>query len=349
MLVGALSVLAAFVILVGVHEAGHFAAARLSRLPVLEFAVGMGPRLWSWTRGGTVYSLRALPIGGFVRLLGMEPGQHRDPRGFHHLPTLKQVFILFAGPLANLLLAGVIATGINLTRVNDDPGLVYSVRVGGPAYAAGLRPNDHIQSLDGQPVRSIDQVVGLINADPRRPVELVYRRGSAVRAVSVQPQYDPQLNRYVIGFSAAPVLSPAAAVGQGVSFPVVALAELSTGLVQLSTGQIPGGLLGPQGATGTIGMATIVAQSAAYGFVTWAYVLALLSIGLALANLLPIPALDGGRIVVSLLEWIRRKPFDREREMAVQRAGLAFVLALAAFMAVLDIQRLASHEFPGLR
>jgi regulator of sigma E protease len=124
---------------------------------------------------------------------------------------------------------------------------------------------------------------------------------------------------------------------------------IAGGIYALASGQIPGGFFGPEGATGAIGIAAITYNAAAAGLLYWLQVLAALSVALGLANLLPLPALDGGRIVVVLLEAIRRRPFDREKEMAIQRWGLAAILALAALIAYFDIQRIVTHQFPALR
>src|SRR5581483_2380745 len=118
------------------------------------------------------------------------------------------------------------------------------------------------------------------------------------------------------------------AVVYGAEFPLQAAAGILGGIAQLVTGQVPGGIFGPQGATGPIGIAAITYESAQYGFADWLTVAAALSVALGLANLLPLPALDGGRMVVVLLEALRGRPFDREREMQVQRAGLVALLVL---------------------
>ncbi|TMD08864.1 MAG: RIP metalloprotease RseP, partial [Chloroflexi bacterium] len=122
-----------------------------------------------------------------------------------------------------------------------------------------------------------------------------------------------------------------------------------SGIVMLATGQIPGGILGGQGLTGAIGIGYMTINAAQQGPLVWLTVVAILSVALGFANLLPLPALDGGRIMVVLLEALRGRPFDREKEMQVQRYGLVALLALVAFIAYFDIQRILNHQFPGLK
>ena len=139
------------------------------------------------------------------------------------------------------------------------------------------------------------------------------------------------------------------AVVNGVTFPFVAVGNIVLGLSELVTGKVPGGLLGPNGVTGPIGIADVAAQSVSLGLETYIPIVALLSVALGFTNLLPFLALDGGRMVVVLIEVLRRRPFDRASELNFQRAGLVALLALAAVISFLDIERIATGQFPGLQ
>jgi regulator of sigma E protease len=138
------------------------------------------------------------------------------------------------------------------------------------------------------------------------------------------------------------------ALKEGTTFPFVAVGNIVQGLTQLITGQVPGGLLGPNGVTGPIGIADVTAQSVSLGPQTYLFFVALLSVALGFTNLLPFLALDGGRMVIVVIEALRRRPFDRTMELNFQRAGLAALLALAAVISFLDIERIATGQFPGL-
>jgi regulator of sigma E protease len=349
-LVGAIAVVGMFLLLIGPHEAGHFAIAKLFRVNVLEFSLGMGTRLWSATRNGTLYALRLLPIGGYVRLGGMEPGDYDTKDGFHTKAAWQRILVLLAGPGVNFLVAGLIATGLAFTQLNTVPGKVVGVVVPSPAYAAGIRPGDQIVSINGQSLRNSQDVVAAVAAHPDRALSVTVRHaGGSVATLSVQPEYSQSYGRPIIGVDTEGLFTPADALMTGVTFPYHTVIGIAGGIYQLASGQIPGGLLGPSGATGAIGIGYLTVQAANQGLSYWLYLLAVLSVALGLANLLPLPALDGGRIVVVLVEKLRGRAFNREREMQFQRFGLVALLALVAVIAYFDIQRLVNHQFPGLK
>ena len=154
---------------------------------------------------------------------------------------------------------------------------------------------------------------------------------------------------FLIGIVVAAVVTPGDALCAGVTFPYTATVQMGSGLATLVTGQVPGGLLGPNGLTGAVGISYITYAYANQGVFYWLQLAAFFSMALGLANLLPLPALDGGRIVVVLAEKLRGRPFDREREMAIQRAGLVALFALMIFIAFLDVQRIATGQFAGLK
>jgi regulator of sigma E protease len=340
-----------FLILIGPHEAGHFALAKLFGVRVIEFSIGAGTRLWSTTRGGTVYAIRALPILGYVRMGGMEAGDFDDPNGFHRKRAWQRLLILAAGPAANFLIAMILVTALGLTQVNGNPGKIFSVKADTPAYAAGFRSGDTIKTVDGVPMTRPDQLRQAEDARPGAPLMIagVHADGTpfeyTVTPVSVcEPTCQYQLGVRIMG-----VFTPQMAIVAGVTFPFTATVNIVNGLAQLVTGQVPGGLLGPNGVTGPIGIADVAAQSVDQGFDTYIFIVALLSVALGFTNLLPFLALDGGRMAVVLIEVVRRRPFDRTAELNFQRIGLVALLALAAVISFLDIQRIATGQFPGLQ
>ena len=349
-LFGASAVIVMFVILIAPHEGGHFAFAKLFKVHVIEFSLGMGNKLWSGTRGGTLYALRLLPIGGYVRLGGMEPGDYDTPDGFHSKAAWKRILVLLGGPGVNFLVAAMIATGLALTQVNSDPGRIEYVIKPSPAYAAGIRPGDRIRSVDGKPLNRPQDIREAVGASNGNPVSVVVTRTDGKsETLSLVPQFNADQNRSVIGVGTSPMVTPGQALLAGATYPFFTSIGIVLGIYQLASGQIPGGLLGPQGATGAIGIGYITIQAAQLGLFQWLNVVAVLSVALGLANLLPLPALDGGRIVVVLIEKLRGRPFDRERELHFQRYGLVALLALVALIAYFDIQRLMTHQFPGIR
>ena len=219
-LVGAVAIVGMFLLLIGPHEAGHFALAKLFKVNVLEFSLGMGTRLWSTTRKGTLYALRLLPIGGYVRLGGMEPGDYETPNGFHSKKAWQRILVLLAGPGVNFLLAALIATGLAMTQLNSVPGNVIGVVVPSPAYNAGIRPGDQIQSVNGQGLRNSQDVVKAVAAHPDQPLSITVRHVDGKTAtVSVQPEYSTVYKRPIIGVDTEGIVTPGDALLTGATFP----------------------------------------------------------------------------------------------------------------------------------
>ena len=338
-----------FLILIAPHEAGHFLVAKLFKVRVIEFSIGAGTKLVSFTRGGTLYAIRALPILGYVRMGGMEAGDFDQPGGFHSKPPLHRIAILAAGPAANFLVAILLITGFGLTQLNDDPGKIQRVLAGKPAALAGLQVGDSIRTVNGRPVTAPGFISQEENAHPGAPLVLTgVHPGGRPFTITVTPICNPP-GTCQIGVGVAPrIVTVQSAVVDGVTFPFVAVGSIVQGLGALITGQVQGGLLGPQGLTGPIGIGAITAASVNQGPPTYIFLVALLSVALGFTNLLPLLALDGGRIVVVVIEWLRRRPFDRNSELNFQRWGLVALLAIAAVISFLDIQRIASGQLTGI-
>jgi regulator of sigma E protease len=339
-----------FLLLIAPHEGGHFLFAKLFKVRVIEFSVGAGTRLWSTTRGGTLYALRAFPILGYVRMGGMELGDFEAPNGFHSKAAWQRIVILAGGPAANFLVAMLLITAFGLTQLNTDPGKVFSVSPGSPAAAAGIQVGDSIRTVNGQPFSTPGLVGKQEAAAPGAPLTLagVHANGQPF-SYSVTPKCDGQGKNCVIGISIPRQLTTVqSAVVNGVEFPFNAVSGIVQGLWSLISGQVPGGLLGPQGLTGPIGIANTAREAVTAGPPTYILLAALLSVALGFTNLLPLLALDGGRIVVVLIEVLRRRPFDRTAELNLQRIGLVALLAMAAVITFLDIQRIATGQFPGI-
>lgn len=336
-----------FLVLIAPHEAGHFALAKLFGVRVIEFSVGAGTRLWSTTRNGTLYAIRAIPIIGYVRMGGMEAGDFSEPNGFHSKGPLQRIAILAAGPVANFLVAMILVTGVSLTNLNSDPGKVASVIEGSAAASAGLRAGDSIRSVDGKPVTAEGQIQQEEANRKGNPLTLsgIHADGKAF-AVSVTPVLTD--GNYRIGLYSERVITPLTALQDGVTFPFQAIGIIFQGLGELVIGHIKGGLFGPSGLTGPIGIAATTVGAVSQGASSYVLLVALLSVALGVTNLLPLLALDGGRIVVVLVEWLRRRPFDRNNELNFQRWGLVAIFALAAVIAFLDVQRLATGQFSGV-
>ena len=343
-----IGVVGMFLLLIAPHEAGHFALAKLFQVRVLEFSIGAGTRLWSATRGGTLYAIRAIPILGYVRMGGMEGGDFDDPKGFHHKAAWQRILILAAGPAVNFVVAMICITGLNFTNLNDDPGKVVGVQAASPAGRTGLQVGDSIRTVNGQPM-SQGYVRHVEDQAPGAPLILAGVHADGRPFSFVVAPVCAQGKPCLIGLATAKVITPSSAVVDGVTWPFKTVGDIVGGLSQLVTGQVPGGLFGPNGVTGPLGIADVTYQAVGLGPSTYFYFVALLSVALGFTNLLPLLALDGGRIMVVLIEVLRRRPFDRAAELNFQRIGLAALLGLAFVISALDVQRIATGQFPGLR
>jgi regulator of sigma E protease len=348
-LVDVAAVVGMFFFLIAPHEAGHFLFAKLFKVKTPIFALGMGPKLWAKTWGGTEYSLRALPLGGFVSIAGMGKDDLEDPEGFHSKPAWQRFLILVGGPAANLLVAALLVSGLTLGLVNTDPSKIATVVTPSPAYAAGLRPGESLLAVNGQAVKSFADLSRIEAAGSGQPLSLELRRGDgSVYTTTVTPAYDSSRNVYYIGVAPLPTFTLWQAVQAGPRFDVEATGLIIGGIRDLFTSKVAGGPLGPQGFTGPVGIGYATISAAQQGPPIWVLTLAIISVALALTNLLPIPALDGARIVVVLVEAVIRRPLPRKRELLVQQMGLIALLGLMVVLTALDVFRIATGQFPSL-
>ena len=240
-----------FLLLIAPHEAGHFLVAKLFKVRVIEFSIGAGTKLWSFTRGGTLYALRVLPILGYVRMGGMEAGDFEEPNGFHSKPAWQRIVILAGGPAANFLVAILLITGLGLTQVNTDPGKVFNVVAGSPAAAVGLQTGDSIRAINGQPFSRPGMIVDVEKQGALgQPLTLsgVHSNGQPFTYV-VTPKCDTQTPPQCLIGVGVPrsLVTVQSAVLSGVVFPFAAVGGIVQGLWSLISGNIQGGLLGPQG------------------------------------------------------------------------------------------------------
>ncbi len=349
-------------ILVVLHEYGHFLIARRNGVRVNEFAVGMGPKIFGWTsrRSGTLYSIRALPIGGYCAMEGednktseaeqrrefLESGEHADVN-FQSKSTGARLAIVLAGPIANFILAYIIlliatfAFGQLSSNVATTIGPVVD---GSPAQTAGLVPGDRILSLNGVRIKDGQAMIDTIHRSLGKPVAIEYSRGSATQRLTVTPQACPVAvgaKLGCIGFSPAVSFQRVGFIQSfvvaGQAYDEVIAAEVNS-LYAIAThfAQYVGQIRGPIGMGQTAGTIQDLGWGAYFRFA------ALISIALGIFNLLPLPALDGGRAAFIVYEMLRGKPVDPEREAFVHIAGFAALMLLMLVVAAHDILRIVN-------
>lgn len=326
-------------VLIFAHELGHFLAAKKAGVRVEEFALGFGPRLLSVQRGETRYSLRALPVGGFVRMAGTNPLEGPiDSRGFLKKSVGQRVSVLLAGPAMNFVLAILLFAIIFSALGVEMPTLVISdILEGHPAEKAGLVEGDRIVSIDGVTLNDWTHLVTTINGSLGEQITLVVERDGEQRIVDLTPKprpEDPSLG--FIGISPQVVAirqGPLTALRNGLSYTLAVSALWIKGLIMMVLGQAKVDVAGPVGITQLIG------EASRMGLRSLLYLSAALSANLGILNLLPIPALDGSRLAFLLVEGLRGRPVDPEKENLIHFLGFALLMLLALVVTYRDILR----------
>lgn len=353
-----LNILAAillFGLIVLVHEFGHFLFAKLNGIGVLEFSIGMGPRLASIVRGETRYSLKLLPFGGSCMMLGEDAGDS-DPRAFNNKSVWARISVIAAGPVFNFILAFLFAMVIVAQSGHDAPVLA-GVSEGSPAQEAGLQAGDRITQINGRKVVAYRDVSMYLLTHPGETVTLKYERpfgGSwqnhatfEKRSTVVTPGYDEERQAYMLGV----MFEPPQKVTNPISFLRYSAYEVrncitstfdSFGMLIKRQIQVDDAVAGPVQIVTMVGETVeegreAGAMAVVYVMATW---ILLLSTSLGIMNLLPIPALDGGRLLFLVIELLRGKPVDPEKEGMIHMAGMMLLMALMVFVLFNDIRRL---------
>jgi len=342
----ALSIMAAILAvsaLIVLHEAGHMWAARRLGMRVERFSVGFGPVLWSTVRGGTEYAVSALPLGGYVKIAGMAATDDippDDPTAYCNKPAWRRVLVLAAGPGANYLVAVLLAVGLLATvglPAPDGSSRVGELTPGMPGALAGLRVGDRIVSVDGRPVGDWRALVAELQRHPGQEVELVVERGepSRPRPIRLTPRDDGGVGR--VGFRPFTVrqqLGPAAAVLEGFSVTNARAWDNLVGLGQLLKREQKAELAGP------VGIVQELVRGARIGPDLFLTIVWNVSIALALLNLLPLPALDGGRLVFIAIEVVTRRRVNERIEGIVHGIGFAALLLMLILVTFGDFAKM---------
>lgn len=338
-----------------VHEFGHFIVAKKNGVAVVEFFVGMGPNICSFVKNGTRYSLKWIPFGGACVMLGNSDGLpdeeiekeiQDDDRAYNNKSVWTRISITAAGPIFNFLLAFLIAVILNSLTGVDVP-VLSEVEDGYPAKEAGLQAGDEIVEIDGHKVTFYRDVNLYMTLDmtPGEEIQVVYERGGERYETSMTPKWDEELQRYRLGI----VSSGYVKVGVWDTIRYGA-SELwyNISLVFRSLGMLFSGQAGLNDLSGPVGIANmvgdVVEQSKPGGF----YLIFLnlmsftmfISANLGVMNLLPIPAIDGGKLVFLLLEAVRGKPVAKEKEGLVHVVGFVLLMGLMVIVLFNDIRKL---------
>lgn len=328
-------------VLILVHEWGHFITARRIGIPVYEFSLGFGTKLLSVTRNGVQYSLRLVPLGGFVRMAGEEPGDMSDPDGYSNRTPFEKIRVAFSGPFMNFVLAVIIFiysfAFIGIPNAVDEP-ILGKILKGKPAQHAGLQEGDRIISIDGKSISTWNEFTDTVSSSkPDTQLKMEVKRGDKTIAVNVTPETNKSTGASVIGVINRVTYNKlgiweALKVGIQQTYELTRL-MLSWLLLLITGGASTADLAGP------VGITKLVGEAAQIGIVYLLNFAAYLSINLGIINLLPIPALDGSRIVFAAVEGIRRKRLEPEKEGLIHWLGFIFLMILIVFVTYNDIVR----------
>jgi regulator of sigma E protease len=350
----------AFLVVLGIliffHEFGHFLVARLFRVGVEKFSLGFGPRLIGWKRGITDYRLSVVPLGGYVKMVGEEPDEELPPEliplSFTHKHVLKRILIVFAGPFFNVVLAvlifWVIALSSGVLILKPSIG---SIKDGSPAQAAGFRSGDLVTSINGAPIDSWETMADRISHSDGRRLEISVDRSEGPVVLTVTPELvrtknllGEEIKRYVIGIGTAGEthsrrlgILQAATESIRQTYGIVELMVMI--VVKLITGGISMDTVG-----GPIMIAQMAGDQAKAGIASLFQFIAVISVNLAVINLLPIPVLDGGHLLFFAIEAVKGRPVNMKVREIAQQVGMVILAMLMILVFYNDITRLLSSS-----
>lgn len=333
--------------LIFIHELGHYWAARATGVRVEEFAVGFGPAILKHERNGIVYRLNWVPLGGYVRMLGEDnPEAASAPDNFNNRPLAARVLVIAAGVIMNMIGAFLILTLLFNFYGTPEPQLnIANVVAGKPAAEAGLLAGDRVMAINNKQITDNFNVFNEeIRANENKPIEIeVLREGKSVELTTV-PKKNEQ-GTVAIGVEIRPerVYIRSGDFMANTEYAFRHTGEITTmtinGFKQLFTGAVSFNDLG-----GPVEIIRITGQASQTGMQHFLYIVALLSVNLAVLNIMPFPALDGGRLVFLFLEWIRRgKRVSTEREASINFIGILCLLTLMVLVTFKDVFKIFTN------
>jgi len=345
----------ALVIVLGVliffHELGHFLVARLLGVGVETFSLGFGPKMIGKKIGITDYRISAVPLGGYVKMVGEQPDADLDPAdiplSFTHKNVFKRILIVAAGPFFNILLALIIFYGIfQISGMLILKPSIGEINEGTPAYRTGLKKGDLVVSIDGVKISTWEDMAKMITTSKGKTLSISVIRSNSMRVVDVTPEpkifkniFNEDIERYVIGVTASgDFFTKDLNVFQALSQSFIQTYQITAltikGVVKLFQGTVSPKTLG-----GPIMIAQMAGQEARAGVVNFIFFIALISINLAILNFLPIPVLDGGHLLFFFVEAVTGRPVSIKIREIAQQAGIFVLILLMIYVFYNDIAR----------
>ena len=344
-----ISIILVFGLIVFVHEFGHYLFARLNKIKVNEFSIGMGPSVATWTRNDIDYSIRAFPIGGYCLMEGMGE-ESNNKNGFNKKSVLARLMVLLAGPLFNFILAFLLSI-IICHFYTIDPPVITTVMEGSAAEDAGIKSGDRIVSLDGSKIYNYREItLYSMMHEPDDAVDMVYERDGQQYETTLTRRLDKKSGNYFFGFMSTGRMSES--FGEELYYSALEVRfqvkAVISSLKMMVTGHgSKDDIMGPVGVGHVMNDIMEEAKESAKDESKWDQFLVvfmnvvnfavLLSANLGIMNLLPIPALDGGRIMFVLIEGISGKKVPPEKEAVVNGIGVALLMLLMIFVFFNDL------------
>lgn len=350
-------------LIVLIHELGHFITAKKFGIKVEEFGFGFPPRLFGKKIGETIYSINWLPVGGFVKLYGEDDAgggsiktskknseNYNLKRAFFARPAWQRAVIVVAGVVMNFLLAVVLISFLFTTQGVEIPGKtvrVVEILTNSPSYVAGIKKDDVILSIDGKSISNTEDFIAETKKHLGEAVTLAIKRQNNVFPVTLIPRATYPKGEGPMGIGITNIElkkyawyeAPFFGTFEALKFSYIIASGIGMMLVDLVLhGTKPTGIAGP------IGVAQLTGQAVASGFYVTLWFISLLSLNLGVINVLPIPALDGGRLFFILIELVTRKKINPKYETYAHAAGLVVLLALILLITFFDVARLFSGK-----
>jgi len=327
-------------LLIVVHEGGHFLVARLCGMRVERFSIGFGKPLVSFKRGDTIYQIAPIPLGGFVQITGLNPHEEYDKEDrfvYPNRPAWMRLAVLVAGPGANYVAAVVMALvmflSVGKAMVTND---VADVLPNTPAQAAGLKRGDLLLEANGKVLSADLPITNVVQGSGGKPVVLKIKRGQEIQTITVTPKKDASDGKFRIGIQAQGYgrIPAGQAIKEALVMPAVATGEILKNMYEMLVGKQPASLSGP------VGIARHMANAAEQGAMEFMRIMMILSVYLGIFNLLPLPALDGGRVLFLGINALPIKQVSAKTEAAVHMVGLLLLLGVFVLVTFKDIKEI---------
>ena len=323
-----------FLLVILIHEFGHFIVAKMNGVSVLEFSIGMGPKLFQRESNGTLYSLRVLPVGGYCQLEG-EDEENDSPNSLNNQSPLVRLKVILAGAIMNFILAFILLILLmSVSRVSTE---VSGVIKDSPAYSSGIQTGDQIVSINGENVSDGEELLKSIK-ESQGDLNIGVIRDSQSKNIKVTPRLENNIRKIGVNFQEEYNIKNFSIV-KGFKKGLITFLNL-TGMLYKFLGMLITGQLCLGGVSGPVGVVKEIGNAAKTGVANLIFLLAYININLGVFNLLPIPALDGGRAIFILIEMIFGKKISQEKEGYIHMVGLILLLALIAIVTIKDVIKL---------